>query len=92
MRPLIPETAAARWWISTGKVVGINTFILTQSGGSEGIGFAIPSNAVRNTYDQIRKDGHVHRGQIGIVAQTITPAMAKRPAAVARLGRNRVPT
>ncbi len=60
-----------------GRVVGINTFILTQSGGSEGIGFAIPSNAVRNTYDQIRKDGHVHRGQIGISAQTITAALAK---------------
>ncbi len=59
-----------------GRVVGINTFILTQSGGSEGLGFAIPSNTVRSTYDQIRKDGHVHRGQIGLVLQTITPAMA----------------
>ncbi len=60
-----------------GRMVGINTFILTQSGGSEGLGFAIPSNVVRNVYDQIRKDGHVHRGQIGIYTQTITPAMAK---------------
>ncbi len=60
-----------------GNVVGINTMIYTQSGGSEGIGFAVPSNAVRNVYEQIRKDGHVHRGQIGIVAQTITPEMAK---------------
>src|SRR5262249_29887061 len=53
-----------------GRVVGINTFILTQSGGSEGLGFAIPSNAVRSAYEQIRKDGHVHRGQIGLVVQT----------------------
>ena len=60
-----------------GHVVGINTFILTQSGGSEGLGFAIPSNAVRSAYEQIRKDGHVHRGQIGLVVQTITPALAK---------------
>lgn len=60
-----------------GHVIGLNTFILSQSGGSEGIGFAVPSNAVRNIYDQIRKDGHVHRGQLGIVTQTITPAMAK---------------
>ncbi len=60
-----------------GRVVGINTFILSQSGGSEGLGFAIPSNTVRSTYEQIRKDGHVHRGQIGVVVQTITPAMAK---------------
>jgi serine protease Do len=60
-----------------GRVVGINTFILSQSGGSEGLGFAIPSNVVRNIYEQIRKDGHVHRGQIGIYVQTITPMMAK---------------
>jgi serine protease Do len=60
-----------------GRVVGINTFILTQSGGSEGLGFSIPSNAVRSAYEQIRKDGHVHRGQIGLVVQSITPAMAK---------------
>ena len=60
-----------------GHVVGVNTFIYTQSGGSEGLGFAIPSNAVRNVFDQIKKDGHAHHGQIGIVAQSITPAMAK---------------
>jgi serine protease Do len=60
-----------------GRVVGVNTFIYTQSGGSEGLGFAIPSNAVRNVFDQIKKDGHAHHGQIGIVAQTISPAMAK---------------
>ena len=59
-----------------GRVMGINTFILSQSGGSEGIGFAIPSNVVRNAYDQIRKAGHVHRGEIGIHVQTITPALA----------------
>ena len=60
-----------------GYVVGINTFILTQSGGSEGLGFAIPSNSVRPAFDQIRKDGHIHRGQIGLVVQSITPALAK---------------
>jgi serine protease Do len=60
-----------------GRVVGVNTFIYTQSGGSEGLGFAIPSNAVRNIFDQIKKDGHAHHGQIGIVAESITPAMAK---------------
>jgi serine protease Do len=59
-----------------GRVMGINTFILSQSGGSEGIGFAIPSNIVRNVYDQIRKDGHVHRGQVGIHAQSLTPELA----------------
>jgi serine protease Do len=60
-----------------GKVVGLNTLILSQSGGSEGIGFAIPSNIVRSVYEQLKQDGHVHRGQIGVFVQTITPALAK---------------
>ena len=59
-----------------GNVVGINTFILSQSGGSEGIGFAIPSNIVKTVFEQIRKDGHVHRGQVGVRAQSITAALA----------------
>jgi serine protease Do len=60
-----------------GKLMGINTFILSQSGGSEGIGFAIPSNIVKNVFDQIRRERHVHRGQIGVSAQTITPVLAR---------------
>jgi serine protease Do len=56
-----------------GHVVGINTFILTQSGGNEGLGFAIPSNVVRNIFEQIRTEGHVHRGQIGVFLRTVTP-------------------
>ncbi len=58
------------------EVVGINTFILTQSGGSEGIGFAAPSNIVKTVYDQLRATGRVRRGEIGVHAQTITPMMA----------------
>jgi serine protease Do len=60
-----------------GKVVGLNTLIMSQSGGSEGIGFAIPSNVVQSIYRQLRKDGHVHRGQVGVFVRTITPALAK---------------
>jgi serine protease Do len=59
----------------SGRVVGLNTMILTQSGGSEGIGFAVPSDILRNVYNQIRKEGHVHRGQIGVSVQTITPVL-----------------
>lgn len=59
-----------------GRVIGINTFIYTQSGGNEGIGFAIPSNLVSSVYAQIKKSGHVHRGEIGVAAQTITPELA----------------
>jgi serine protease Do len=60
-----------------GRLVGINTLILSQSGGSEGIGFAAPSNIVRNIFNQIRKTGRVRRGMIGVNPQTITPLMAE---------------
>jgi serine protease Do len=59
-----------------GRLMGINSFILTQSGGSEGIGFAIPSNMVQSVYQQLRKRGHVHRGEIGIAVQDITSVLA----------------
>ena len=60
-----------------GRLVGINTLIYSQSGGSEGIGFAAPSNIVRNVFQQIRKHGRVRRGEIGVNTQTITPLMAE---------------
>jgi serine protease Do len=59
-----------------GEVVGINTFILSQSGGNEGIGFAIPSSVVSVAYQQLRKFGHVHRAQIGLGLQSISPVLA----------------
>ncbi len=60
-----------------GRLVGVNTLIYSQSGGSEGIGFAAPSNIVRNVFQQIRKSGRVRRGEIGVTTQTITPLMAE---------------
>jgi serine protease Do len=74
--PINPGNSGGPLLDADGRIVGINTFILTQSGGSEGIGFAIPSNIVQSVVKQIRKDGHVHRGQIGVYAQTITPSLA----------------
>jgi serine protease Do len=59
-----------------GKVVGVNTAILSPTGGSVGIGFAIPSEMVRNVVDQIEANGHVTRGYLGVQAQAITPALA----------------
>jgi serine protease Do len=59
-----------------GRVMGINTMIISQSGGSEGIGFAAPSNIVRNVFEQIRATGRVRRGHIGARTQTITPELA----------------
>ncbi len=59
-----------------GRVVGISTLIFSRSGGSEGIGFAAPSNIVRTVYEQLRRGGRVSRGVIGVEAQTITPEIA----------------
>jgi serine protease Do len=59
-----------------GELMGLNTFILTQSGGNEGLGFAIPSGILAVAYPQLRKYGHMHRGEIGISVQTITPGLA----------------
>jgi serine protease Do len=60
-----------------GDVVGINTFILSQGGGSEGLGFAIPARIVDFVYHSLRKYGHVHKVEIGAVAQEITPTIAE---------------
>jgi serine protease Do len=59
-----------------GEVVGINTFILSQSGGAEGLGFAIPSATIRTVFRQLKQYGVVRRQEIGASFQTITPDMA----------------
>jgi serine protease Do len=59
-----------------GEVVGINTFIVSESGESSGLGFAGPSNIVEDVYRQIREHGRVRRGIIGVHAQTLTPELA----------------
>jgi serine protease Do len=61
-----------------GELVGINTAILAgDTGGNQGIGFAIPINMARNVMDQIMQHGKVTRGFIGILPQELTPDMAK---------------
>ena len=57
----------------TGRLVGVNTFILSQSGGNEGLGFSAPSNIVRHVYNQIRENGRVKRGRLDISVQSVTP-------------------
>lgn len=61
---------------SNGDLVGINSQILSPSGGNIGIGFAIPSNMARNVLDQIVKHGKVIRGQLGVVVQPVTEDIA----------------
>jgi serine protease Do len=74
--PINPGNSGGPLVNTEGHLIGINTFIYSKSGGSEGIGFAIPSNVIRYVFESLRKDGHVHRAQIGIAARTITPALA----------------
>jgi serine protease DegQ len=59
-----------------GKLLGINSAIYSQTGGSVGIGFAIPVSTARSVLDAIIKEGHVVRGWIGVESQEITPELA----------------
>ena len=61
-----------------GELVGINTWIYSQSGGDQGIGFAIPSNLARRVADELRKTGQVRRGSIGMMRlAAMTPELAR---------------
>ncbi|MCR6556294.1 trypsin-like peptidase domain-containing protein, partial [Aeromonas sp. CPF2-S1] len=60
-----------------GELIGINTAILGPNGGNIGIGFAIPSNMVRDLSEQIVKYGEVRRGQLGITGTELTSEIAK---------------
>ena len=59
-----------------GEVVGVNTFILSQSGGNEGLGFAVPSATARTALKQLKQFGFLRRQEVGMTLQTITPPMA----------------
>jgi serine protease Do len=60
----------------SGRVIGMNTAIFSPSGGSVGIGFAIPASTVKSVVDQLRDHGNVARGWLGVQIQSLTPDMA----------------
>ena len=60
-----------------GSLVGINSVILSQSGGNIGIGFAIPANMVRSVMEQLIETGQVNRGQLGVTTLSLTPEFRK---------------
>jgi Do/DeqQ family serine protease len=62
---------------TTGELVGINSQIMSPSGGNIGIGFAIPSNMAENVMTQLVSTGHVRRGMLGVTAQGMTSDMAQ---------------
>jgi serine protease Do len=60
-----------------GRLIGINTAIMSRSGGNQGVGFAIPINMARNITDQIIRGGKVSRAFLGVMIQPVTPDLAK---------------
>lgn len=74
--PINPGNSGGPLVNTAGEIVGLNTFIVTKSGGNEGVGFAIPSMLVKWVYGQLRKYGHVHRPEMGIGLQALTPTLA----------------
>jgi len=61
---------------TAGELVGINSQILSPSGGNIGIGFAVPSNMAKNVMDQLVTSGRVHRGLLGVTVQGVTGELA----------------
>ena len=75
--PINPGNSGGPLFDQSGHVIGIDTAIYTPSGGSVGIGFAIPSNVAQRVFTALREHGHVTRGWLGVQMQPVTPALAK---------------
>ena len=75
--PINPGNSGGPLLDEQGAVVGINTAIFSQSGGSIGIGFAVPINLAKSLVPQLQKDGHVTRGWLGVTLQKLTPDLAE---------------
>ncbi len=73
--PINPGNSGGPLVDADGNLVGINTFIVSTSGGNQGLGFAIPAGVVSSAYPQLLKYGHVHRPTIGALLQSITPEL-----------------
>jgi serine protease Do len=75
--PINPGNSGGALINAQGELIGINTAILSRSGGNQGIGFAIPVNLARHEMEEIVETGHVVRGWLGATIQDVTPALAK---------------
>ena len=75
--PINPGNSGGPLFNQSGQVVGIDTAIYSPSGGSVGIGFAIPSNVAKDIVTQLRDHGKVTRGWLGVAMQPLTPALAE---------------
>jgi serine protease Do len=75
--PINPGNSGGALVDLDGRLVGIATLILSQAGGSEGLGFALPASIVSMVYESLRTKGHADRRVIGVTIQTISPVLAK---------------
>ncbi|MGD0189358.1 MAG: DegQ family serine endoprotease [Rhizomicrobium sp.] len=75
--PINPGNSGGPLFDQSGHVIGIDTAIYSPSGGSVGIGFAIPSDVAQRVVADLRQHGSVARGYLGVAMQTITPALAR---------------
>ncbi|TSD85714.1 PDZ domain-containing protein [Mycobacterium sp. KBS0706] len=75
--PINPGNSGGPSFDAAGKVIGINSEIYSPSGGSVGIGFAIPSNLAKSVIAQLREHGSVQRGWLGVEIQALTPELAE---------------
>lgn len=75
--PINPGNSGGALVDLDGRLVGINTLILSRAGGSEGLGFALPASVVSMVYESLRTKGHVDRRIIGVATQTLSPVLAK---------------
>jgi S1-C subfamily serine protease len=75
--PINPGNSGGALINTAGQLLGINTAILSGSGGNQGIGFAIPANLAREVMDQLIKSGKVTRSYIGVGIQEVTPSLAE---------------
>jgi serine protease Do len=76
--PINPGNSGGALLDSDGRLIGINTAILSRTGGSNGVGFAIPSNLVRSIIEQLVSNGQVNRGFLGVTTQPLTADLAKQ--------------
>ena len=74
--PINPGNSGGPLVNADGDLVGINTFILSSSGGNQGLGFAIPAGVLAYAYPQLVKYGHIHQPEIGAILQSITPELS----------------
>ena len=75
--PINPGNSGGALINTRGELIGINTAILANNGGNQGVGFAVPVALARSVMNQVMEHGKVVRGYLGVVPQDVTPALAK---------------